>query len=229
MNRTIACALVAGTIAAPAMAGLSISHLWVQVDNTMFSPELDPLNGAAWAVGNWATFDLYLWVDGALVNGINLGSAPGEDHLGLLVGDAVFNTSGFVASDFETAAQFTFDASRYDTFVDLGSNNTDGLAPNELLGIGLNGLVPQAARLRGAWAQNPVNGGTAQDASQGIRILRLTIDADSIGTVPALGTGSLQIGLSSGTVVPYNIARLPAPGAAALMGIGGLVAARRRR
>jgi hypothetical protein len=226
MNRTLACLFLAGACAASAHAGLSISHAWVQVDNTVGNPGADPINGALWNSNNWVTYDLFLTVNG-LVNGVNLGSAPGEENLGINFNAPVFNTQGFVASDFESNAQGTFSASLYDTYVDLGANNPDGNAASQLLGIGLNGLVPQGGVLRGAWSSNPPNGGTSQDASNGIRILRITFDGDSLGDDSSIGTGTIQVGLSTG-VVTYNLL-VPSPGAAALLGLGGLIAARRRR
>ncbi|MGP1309517.1 MAG: hypothetical protein ACTS27_04890 [Phycisphaerales bacterium] len=214
------------SISAAAFAGFSASHEWVQVDNTVGNPGADGLNGAAWNSNNWVTYDLYLQGD-FMLNGVNLGSAPGEDHLGINFDTAVFNTSGFVASDFETAAQQAFAASLYDTYVTLGGNNAGGAAPNELLGIGLNGLQPVNGVLRGAWAHNPANGGSAVDASQGVRILRISFDGDALAGGGALGTGIIEIGTPQG-VFEYIIV-VPAPGAAGVLALSALAATRRRR
>ncbi len=229
MVRMISAAAALTLVAGIASAGLNPTFNWVQIDNTVGNPGGDALNGAAWNSNNWVTFDLIMTVDG-MVNGVNLGSAPGEENLGLSFDTAVFNTAGFVASNFESAAQASFTASLYDTYVDVGSNNANGLAPDQLLGVGLNGLVPQNGVLRGAWAQNPPNGGTAQDGSAGIRILRISFDGDALMVRGSdIGAGEIQVGLSTGVISANVQGIIPTPGAAALMGLGGLAAFRRRR
>jgi MYXO-CTERM domain-containing protein len=211
-----------------ASAGVSTPTFeWVQVDNTVGNPGGDAINGALWNSNNWVTYDLFLTVSGATVNGVNLGSAEGEENLGLSFDTAVFNTQGFVASDFESNAQGTFSASLYDTYVDLGTNNPGGNAASQMLGVALNGLVPQSGVLRGAWSSNPPNGGTAQDASGGIRILRISFDGDALGR-GGIGSGDVQIGLATG-VITARVGAIPTPGAAALLGLGGIAALRRRR
>lgn len=227
MVRLLTGAAALSILAGTAVAGMTpaATFEWREVDNSSANPAGDFLNGPAWAAGSWRTFDLFVTGD-FLLNGVNLGSAPGEENLGLFVGNNVFNTTGFVASDFESAAQGAFNISTWDTYVTLGSNNAGGANPGQLLGIGLNGMVPNAeGNLRGAWAFNPPNGGTAQQASQGVRVLRVTVDANSYDA-STFGLGFLQLGLDSG-VFEYEI--VPTPGAFALMGLGGLVAARRRR
>ncbi|MGP1309515.1 MAG: hypothetical protein ACTS27_04880, partial [Phycisphaerales bacterium] len=131
------------------------------------------------------------------------------------------------ASDFETAAQTAFAAWLYDTYVDVGANNPNGTAPGQLLGVGLNGLMPVNGVLRGAWAQNPPNGGTAQDASGGVRILRISFDGDALGR-GGIGSGTIEVGIT-GQVFDAFVPAIPTPGAAALLGLGGLAVARRRR
>jgi MYXO-CTERM domain-containing protein len=214
-----------------ASAGVAPSFEWVQVDNTVGNPGGDAINGAAWSANNWVTYDLFMTYDG-LVNGVNLGSTddPAEAGLGLSFDTAVFNTSGFVASDFESAAQGSFSASLYDTYVTLGSNNPGGTASTQLLGIALAGLVPNAnGVLRGAWAQNPPSGGTAQDATDGIRLLRISFDGDALGgRGNGIGSGDIQVGLSTG-IITARVGAIPTPGAAALLGLGGIAAIRRRR
>jgi hypothetical protein len=222
----------AAVLCAPALAGINATFSWALVDNTVGNPGGDALNGALWNSNNWMTVDLFLTGD-FMVNGVNLGSAPGEEDLGLRFGGDsgvvdVFNTGSFVASDFENAAQTTFTASLYDTYVTLGDNNPGGTAPNELLGIGFGGLTMSDGVLRGAWSHNPPNGGTPQDASNGIRILRISFDPDDLGFIPLgdpLFVGFMEIGTSDGV---FTVA-IPAPGAAGVFALAGLALTRRRR
>ena len=227
MTRLLTGAAALSILAGTAVAGITpfATFEWREVDNSSASPATDPLNGPAWAAGSWRTFDFYI-TGNFILNGVNLGSAPGEEELGLRFGNNVFNTAGFVASDLETAAQDSFNISTWDTYVTLGNNNLGGANPGHLLTIGLNGLVPNAEGvIRGAWAFNPPNGGTGQDASNGVRVMRVTVDASTYNP-NTFGLGCLQLGTNLGT---FEYPCIPTPGALALMGLGGLVSARRRR
>ncbi len=232
MIRSLLASTAAAAMCVPALAGIDASFHWVMVDNTANNPVGDPLNGALWNSNNWLTVDLYLTGD-FVVNGVNLGSAPGEDDLGLRFGGNsgvvdIFNTGSFVASDFESAAQTTFSASLYDTYVTLGDNNAGGTAPDQLLGIGLGGLTMTNGVLRGAWAHNPPNGGTPQDASNGVRILRISFDPDDLGHIPIgdpIFVGRMQIGTAEGVFT----VDIPAPAPTALFGVSAFALTRRRR
>ncbi|MBL0922368.1 MAG: hypothetical protein IBJ10_09610 [Phycisphaerales bacterium] len=192
------------------------------------------------------TFDLILQGDaGQRINGINMGDSafPNAAPYALYTNGAVANhqLGGNVRS---TAFEGFFPDIAFDTFVALGSD-APGPAISFAGGTNLSGV---GGVLRATWFTTD---NATLDASGEMRIMRVSVgyvssfDPFAKGSGAFLGTlgigglevgspeSSIQVGLPGGVltdlVVGNAFQEVPAPGAAALMGLAGLAGLRRRR
>jgi MYXO-CTERM domain-containing protein len=219
--------------AGAANAGI-IGFAWRSVDN---SAATTGLNG--WAAGN-KTFDLYcLGSIGDLINGISAGG-DGNANYGInVVGGSVYNTPVF-GNNTRSAALETvpgFFEIRFDTYACYGgalaAGGPDGQATSF---AGAIDLVGADGRINFSSFTQPAAALTLDPASPGngsIRVLRITVSASTThlgGSLGDLADSKIQVGLPGGVVQDFNVPdAIPAPGAAALLGLAGLAVARRRR
>ncbi len=206
------------------------------------NPGSDNIAGATWNALNQYTFDLILLGDaGQRVNGVNMGdsSAPAATPYFISTNGTVFNHAlggNTRSGNFENIPGFN--AIRYDTFVALGSD-VPGPAISFAGGTSLNGPT-----MRSTWFTTD---NAVLDANGEMRIMRVTVgyangfnpytDGGFLGTVGVIGqagndASTIEIGLPGGALQVLTVGNafeIPAPGAAALMGLAGLAGIRRRR
>jgi hypothetical protein len=237
MVRLLSSAAALTVVAGLANAGVGFGLQWVEIDNSSANPAADPGGAANWnAQPAWRTFDLLLTgAAGTQFNAVNLGFAPNpaQEPYFLFTDGAIFNYPPPGGGDVQSGFEGFFNLTRFDSYVDLGDLNANGAAPSQigLLGVDLNGAAGSVNGIdgrviRGTWFEFPPNSAVL-DANGEARLLRMTVSADAeyLG-----GNGSsLFIGTDSGGVALEIANAIPTPGAVALMGLGGLVAARRRR
>jgi hypothetical protein len=217
---------------------------WRPVDNTVGNPGGDSFAGATWNAMTQYTFDLVLLGDaGQRVNGVNMGdsAAPGATPYFISTNGTIFNHS-FGGNTRSAAFEAVpgFNAIQYDTYVALGSS-----APGPAISFA-GGASLTHPTMRATWFTTDE---ALLDANGEMRIMRVTVgyangfnpytDGGFLGTlgIPGQGVGtdqsSIEVGLPGGAlqqlVVGNAFEIVPAPGAAALMGLAGLAGIRRRR
>jgi uncharacterized protein (TIGR03382 family) len=210
MVRLLSSAAALTVVAGLANAGMSQAWLSFDiVDNGGIS------DGSPANLAGSTTYDLF-WnnfgSEAIGVNGFNLGTAaqPGLAPFRMFYTGTVFNHA-FGSDTAPNAALIpAFPALAFDTFFDVGGQSVS--------------FVPGSAsttggEILGTWfTQPPVN----VAAGERLRFMRLTV----FGELDIVNS-SMEVGFSNNTTGVFTF--VPTPGAAALLGLGGLVAGRRRR
>lgn len=208
--------LLSGAAALTVVAGLAnagMSQAWLSfevVDNGGIS------DGSGANLAGTTTYDLF-WnnfgSEAIGVNGFNLGTAaqPGLAPYRMFYTGTVFNHA-FGSDTAPNAALIpAFPALAFDTFYAVG-NGAVSFVPGSAAQT--NGEV------LGTWfTQPPVQ----VAAGERLRFMRLTINGGELDLV----NSSMEVGFANNTTGVFTF--VPTPGAAALLGLGGLVAGRRRR
>ncbi len=207
--------LLSGAAALTLVAGLAnagMAQAWLTAE-VVDNGGISDASGANLAGST--TYDLYWNNFGAStvgVNGFNLGSAaqPGLAPYRMFYTGTVFNHA-FGSDTAPNAALIpSFPALAFDTFYTVGG--------------GAVSFVPGSAsttggEVLGTWfTQPPVSVG----AGERVRFMRLTV----FGELDMINS-SMEVGFADNSTGVFVF--VPTPGAAALLGLGGLVAARRRR
>jgi uncharacterized protein (TIGR03382 family) len=202
--------------AGAATAGFINEPGWLQievVDNGGIS------DGSGANLAGSTTYDLYWSNQGYMdlpsigVNGFNLGTAAQPDlapYRVFYTGTAFNHAFGSDGAP-NPALIPAFPALAFDSFFDVGGSPVSFVPGSAAFGNG---------EVIGTWfTQPPVEVAFGER----IRFLRLTLlDGGEID----FARTSIEVGFSNNTTAVFGI---PAPGAAALLGLGGLVAGRRRR
>lgn len=209
---------------------------WTSVNNTSANATPD-VGGTLWrSQPGWRTYDLFIASDtNRTVNGFNLGGDIADRGWLDVVGGAIFNhpSAGALESPSVMQNRPEFNLTRFDTYLALGTLNTGGDAPEEIIRAGpvFNGFVTEqsAGTMHALWIRNPaLSPGLPLGPGVSVRALRITVSASTTSV-----SGVIQVGLSSPTEVQsISIAvpnAIPAPGAALLLLLGPALSARRRR
>lgn len=215
MVRLLSSAAALTLVAGIANAGMATALPWLEfdvVDNGGVS------DGSGANLAGTTTFDLFWRNNGYQglpsigVNGFNLGTAaqPGLAPFRIFFSGTAFNHA--FGNDVAPNAALipAFPALAFDSFFDVGGApvsfvpGSAGFANGEVIGTWFT--LP------------PVNVAVGER----IRFMRLTITGEL-----DLDNSSMEIGFANNTIGLFSF--VPTPGAAALLGLGGLVTARRRR
>lgn len=220
---SVSALLVGAGVASAAITGVE----WRAVNNAAnpisgAAPGTDFVAGASWNSAPWQTWDLYITgAQGDTVNALNVGGDGGAFFI--KVAGAVFNHSaGADTRSFATEAVFA--AMPFDTFATFGGNATT----NGVFGgfAGTTNLTGAGGELR--FTSFAPAGSPAVLGANGLWVLRVSYNASADGSLG--GNGSrVQVGLAGGAVAAFDVPEVPAPGAAALLGVAGLAGLRRRR
>ena len=206
---------VLSALACAGAASAGVSQAWLSfevVDNGGIS------DGSGANLAGSTTYDLYWNNFGYMdlptigVNGFNLGTAAQPDlapYRVFYTGTAFNHAFGSDGAP-NPALIPAFPALAFDSFFDVGGSPVSFVPGSAAFGNG---------EVIGTWfTQPPVNVAVGER----IRFLRLTLLDGELD----LARTSIEVGFSNNTTAVFGI---PAPGAAALLGLSGLVAARRRR
>ena len=210
-------ALTAGlAVAGSALAGIQgRGFRWAEVNNGGVS------DGSGANLSGFRTFDLFLDAGSASmsVNGFNMGTAAVPDlaPYRIFTDGAVFNHAFGGNSSPNPALVPAFPALAFDTYLAVG-NGAFSDVPNSVNLTGANG------QFIGTWFTQPPQ---VVAAGGSLLVGRFTV---SDNTTFLGGNGSaIEVGFTGFEQV-FSIGNaIPTPGAFALMGLGGLVATRRRR
>lgn len=221
-HNTLAIAIVAGTVSLSTLAHAGVSGRGFSWEFVRYGP----VNGPSPIPGDaWYTFDLFFNAgsSAARVNGFNMGFAanPGFDPNVILTDGVIFNHAFGGDAAPNPALIPAFPALAFDTYLAMGAQPISFVpGSTDLTGIVVDGV----RELRGTWFTQPPIDIAAGDS---LFVGRFTVDADAtfLG-----GNGStIEVGFDFGVQTFAVGNAIPTPGAFALMGLGGLVAARRRR
>lgn len=228
-------------VAGAANAGLGLTHAWVEIDNSVSpvtgnSPAVDPF-GFPFNPDNYRTFRLFIYGEGLQVTAINMGTAanPNLSNDQIYTDGGVFNhgTGGNV----RTPGLEGFSSSIYfDTYLAIGN-----LAPGNIGIIGGSASLGAAGTdfavgqngLRATWFAPP--GEPVTIGAGGMMLLQVTVTADATFLGGSFSRGEqvfnsrIEVATLTGNQLIKISNAIPTPGAAALLGLGGLVAIRRRR
>jgi MYXO-CTERM domain-containing protein len=239
---------VAALLALAGAANAAITGvIWREVSNAASpyppnaAPGADPTpGGAAWnAGGPWRTFDLYVvGLAGDIINGIEAGGGSDTTFGIRTSGQPVFNHPS--GGDARTQAfEAFFSSLPFDTFATFGGNATTAGQSASFAGVtDLTGTnqVSGVNRLRfTSFTQPPIalNADAAVGPGGGsLWVLRVTIKSTvtNLGGTVGGQLSVVQVGLPGGAVANFNAPNaVPTPGALALLGLGGLAVARRKR
>jgi hypothetical protein len=220
------------TIASAAVTG----HRWEVIDNSTYN--FGSLAGQPTGLTNVYTFDLFLQDDGGVpvsaIDSNDLSSVIQND--GISVSGGTFYQVEFLGENNLPPSTNEIDFApelEFDTYVALGP-----LEDSEILvASAIDFDVAGGTRLRGVWSPNPgagVGSTVPADENGEIYIGRFSVEllpGESIET--AFLGGEISAVLSDGTRQILTIDNafdvIPSPGSAALFGLAGLAAARRRR
>ncbi len=229
-----------GGLALLASAGISnaavTGHRWEVIDNTTFTIG-DNAGMPSGIASNVFTFDLYLQDDGIdpFINLDSNSGVPGVENLGIFVTGGTFyqvDLFGEPVGSTPTAGQVDFlPGLEFDSHVGLGPlTGAEILVSSGTIDFSVAG----GTRVSGSWGPNPAGGGGAAvpfDENGEVFVGRFSVivDEGARGGDLFLG-GELLSAQGSGAAPIIQISNaFPAPGSAALFGLAGLTAARRRR
>jgi hypothetical protein len=224
--------LACATISSAAVTG----HRWEVIDNSTYN--FGSLAGQPTGLTNVYTFDLFLQDDG----GVPVSAIDSNDLASVIQNDGISVSGGtFYQVDFLGANNLPPSQSEIDFAPALEFDSYVGLGPFEdseiLVASAVDFGVAGGTRLRGVWAPNPgagVGSTVPADENSEIFVGRFSVElspGEDI-TTAFLG-GELSAVLADGTRQVLTIDNafdvIPSPGSAALFGLAGLAAARRRR
>ena len=244
MNRSVIMGRLApavGALALLASAGTAnaaiTGHRWEVIDNTTYTQGANA--GMPTGLGsNVYTFDLYLSDDGIdPLTALDSNESAINPNDGLSITGGTFHQVPILGNDNDlppSAPELAFEADlEFDTYVALGP-----LTESQILTASdINFDVAGGTRFRGVWSPNPgagVGSTVPTDMNGEIFIGRFTIElGNGVDVEDAFFGGELLAALASGTPQVLTISNafdaVPAPGPAALLGLAGFAAARRRR
>jgi len=207
MIRLTAAAAALTVAAGAATAGVDVTGAWLTFQ------EVD--NSAVASLAGFTTYDLYFNNFGnsaVQVNGFDLSSAaqPGLSPYRIRYTGNVYNDP--VGNDVAPNPAFfpVFPALEFDSYFAIGG------AAVQFVGSSVSWT---GGEVLGTWFAQPP---TTVGVNESIRFMRITVSGDVDFANSEVGVGFADNTLGAFTFVPT-------PGAAALLGLGGLVAGRRRR
>lgn len=231
-----------GVLALLATAGSASAaitgHRWDVVDNSVYTTPGASQGMSSGLGANVYTFDLYLQDDGIdPLTALDSNESAINPNAGISLTGGTFHQVDLFGMDNDlppSPGELAFDPDlEFDTFVALGPLMDSEILVASDIDFGVSG----GTKLRGVWSPNPGSGvgsTVPTDENGEIFVGRFTVTLDG-GVAPgdAFLGGELLAALSSGTPQVLTISNafdsVPAPGSAALFGLAGFTAARRRR